>query len=50
MGVHYTVSSTFLYEIFPKKRREKKRLGRKEMESINIDNFSEDLVVRETER
>lgn len=40
----------FLYEIFPKKWREKKRLGGKEMESINIDNFSEGLVVRKTEK
>lgn len=38
MGVHCPISSTFLYENFPK-NMEGKRLGGKEMETINMDNL-----------
>lgn len=53
MSVHYTISSTFLYEFFPKKK--KKNGGkRKDWEERKwnqyTDNFSEGLVVRETEK
>lgn len=38
LGVHCPISSTFLYENFPK-NMEGKRLGGKEMETINMDNL-----------
>lgn len=50
MGVHCTLSSTFLYEKFPPKLEGKTRLGGKEMETINTDNFSEGLAAKEAKK
>lgn len=50
VGVHCVISSTSVYENFPKNWRGKTRLGGKEMETINTDNFSEGLAAKEAKK